>query len=94
MTILESRIARTDAAFAEVGGQLSKEEAKDLILAKLSDIASTELDRYLNTEKHEMTHAVENLWDKYAVSNQEMEKSQTASVKILKDFFKELRYFP
>ena len=40
---LQARIAKTDALLAEVGGQLTDEEAKRLILKKLYNIASREL---------------------------------------------------
>lgn len=70
---LEVRIAETDALMTEIGGQLTNEEAKRLILKKLYDIVSAELERYLNAEKRLLIQGVENLWNKYAVSNRELE---------------------
>ena len=37
---------------------------------------SAELDRYLNAEKRDLVQAVENLWDKYAVSSRQLESEQ------------------
>jgi hypothetical protein len=46
-TALEARLAKTDALFAQIGGKLTDEQARTLILTKLHDLASQELNRYL-----------------------------------------------
>jgi type I restriction enzyme M protein len=89
---LQSRIAQTDTLLAEIGGQLTVEEARRLILTKLYNIASSELERYLNTEKRALIKAVENLWDKYAVSNQLLEKHREDTLKELNVFLEGLGY--
>src|SRR5262249_29651970 len=66
--VLHTRMAKTDALIARIGGQLTEAEAKTLILKKLYDLVNQELNRYLNTEKRRLIQVVENLWDKYAVS--------------------------
>ena len=71
--VLEERIAKTDAILEAINGQLTDDEAKRLILKKLYDIASTELERYLNAEMRQLVSGVENLWSKYAVSSRELE---------------------
>jgi hypothetical protein len=48
---LQARIARTEALLAAIGGQLTDEEARTLILNKIDDLARAELSRYLNAEK-------------------------------------------
>ena len=48
---LQARLAKTDAILAAIGGQLTEEEARRLILKKLYDLATSELNRYLNAEK-------------------------------------------
>ena len=64
-----------------------------LILAKLYDIAHTELERYLNAEKRNLLlGSVEKLWDKYAVSSRELEAERDATTAKLKDFLGELGY--
>ena len=70
---LEARLAKTDAVLATIGGQLTEEKAKTLILKKLYDLANDELNRYLNAEKRRLIQVVENLWDKYAVSSRALE---------------------
>ncbi|WP_462323868.1 type I restriction-modification system subunit M [Desulfoplanes sp.] len=89
---LQARIDRTDALMAEIDGQLTDEEAKCLILKKLYDIVSRELERYLNTEKRALIQGVENLWNKYAVSSQELEQQREATLGELNGFLEGLGY--
>lgn len=89
----EKQIAGIDALFAQIGGKLSEGEAKALILRKLFDLAHQELNRYLNAEKRRLIQAVENLWDKYAVSRKQLESRQVETLGQLDGFLKGLRYF-
>jgi type I restriction enzyme M protein len=66
---LNLRLSRIDGVLAEIGGQMTDAEAKTLILKKLYDWVKEQLTRYLNAEKRVLIAIVENLWDKYAVSN-------------------------
>ena len=89
---LAKRIAHADALLAQIGGQLSEEKARELILAKLYDIAHAELERYLDAEKRGLVLGIENLWDKYAVSSQELEAERDATLRTLDGFLQELGY--
>lgn len=89
---LHARIARTDALLAEIGGQLTPEQARQLILKKIYDIARAELDRYLNAEKRELVGGIENLWDKYAIPNREIESSRLETTQKLDGFLTSLGY--
>ena len=89
---LEARLARTDALLAWIGGKHTDEEARDLILKKLYDFANTELQRYLNAEQRALTLAIENLWDKYAVSSRELESERDEALKTLDEFLQRLGY--
>jgi type I restriction enzyme M protein len=89
---LEARIARTDTLLVEIGGQITPEQARQLILTKIYDIAYSELNRYLNAEKRAMVGGVENLWDKYAVSNEKMESDRSSTAGELEGFLKALGY--
>lgn len=89
---LQARIARTDALLTEIGGQLTVEEAKLLILKKLYDIASGELERYLNSERRALIQGVENLWSKYAVSSQKLEQKREITLGELNRFLERLGY--
>jgi type I restriction enzyme M protein len=90
--VLQARMAETDALLASVGGQLTEAAAKTLILKKLYDLADQELNRYLNADKRTLFAVVENLWDKYVVSSQEIEASRDDALGTLKRFLKGLGY--
>jgi type I restriction enzyme M protein len=90
---LEARLAKTDNLLAAIGGKLSEEEARELILKKLYDLATTELNRYLNAEKRALIQGVEKLWDKYAVSSRQLEFERAGTLKTLEGFLKSLGYY-
>ena len=71
---LSARVAQVDAVFKAIGGQISDADARRLILKKIYDIARAELDRYLNEENRVLVRAVENLWEKYAVSRRALRR--------------------
>ena len=56
-----------------IGGQIREADARRLILKKIYEVARAELDRYLNVEKRAFVRGVENLWEKYAISADELE---------------------
>ncbi|MDP2268295.1 MAG: N-6 DNA methylase, partial [Deltaproteobacteria bacterium] len=89
---LQARLARTDTILIAIGGQLTEEEARRLILKKLYDLAGNELNRYLNAEKRGLFAVAENLWDKYAVSSRELERERTETLKTLDGFLRGLGY--
>ena len=89
---LEVRLAKTDGILNAIGGQLTEEEARQLILEKLYDLARNELNRYLNAEKRGLIQVVENLWDKYAISSRALEGERTETLKTLDGFLKVLGY--
>ncbi len=91
---LEKRIARTDALLSEIGGQITQEQARQLILKKIYDIARAELDRYLNAEKRALVGGIEHLWDKYAVSSRDLEDTRTHTFEELDGFLDRLGYRP
>jgi type I restriction enzyme M protein len=89
---LEARLAKTDALFSQIGGKLTDEEAKTLILKKLHDLATHELNRYLNAAKRQLIQSVETLWDKYAVSSRALETERTETLQALDGFLTGLGY--
>lgn len=91
--ILAARISQTDALLAEIGGQLSEEEARRIILKKIYDVARKELERYMNAEKRSLVWVVDNLWDKYAVSRQKLETDREATLETLDNFLVRLGYY-
>ncbi len=89
---LQARLAKTDSLFSQIGGKLTGEEAKTLILKKLHDLATHELNRYLNAEKRHLIQSVETLWDKYAVSSRALEAERTETLTALDGFLTGLGY--
>ncbi|QIO31338.1 type I restriction-modification system subunit M [Bradyrhizobium sp. 1(2017)] len=89
---LQARLEKTDAIMASIGGRLTEEEAKALILKKLHDIANEELRRYLNAEKRRLIQVAEIFWDKYALSSRSLESQRDESLKALDRFLKGLSY--
>ncbi len=90
--ILQTKINRLDKLLEEIGGIISKEEAKKLILKKHFDIINTQLQRYLNAEKRALVAAYENLFNKYYVSAKSMEEQHNQTMKELNDFLTQLNY--
>jgi type I restriction enzyme M protein len=91
-TALTARIQRADQVLADIGGQLTDEQAKTLILKKLHDLATAELHRYLNAEKRQLIASLENLWNKYAVSSKALEDERRKTLKTLDAFMAGLGY--
>lgn len=89
---INKRLAKTDALLTEIGGELTEEEAKRLILKKLYDIAYSEMNRYLNAEKRKLVASVENLSTKYAVSSRQLEQDRTDTIGSLDRFLTGLGY--
>jgi len=91
-TVLEERLAKTDAILTAIGGRLTEEDARRLILKKLYDLVEAELNRYLNAEKRALVRIVENFWDKYAVSSRQLEAERSETLKTLDGFLQGLGY--
>ena len=89
---LNARLARADAELQTIGGQIGETDARRLILKKIYDCARTELDRYLNAEKRVLVGVVENLWDKYAIGADDLERDRAATITTLDGFLTELGY--
>ena len=90
---LKARLARMDAVLKSIGGQITEADARRLILSKIYDIARAELDRYLNAEKRVLAGAVENLWEKYAISADKLESDRATTLATMNDFLTRLGYF-
>ena len=89
---LETRVAHTDELLTEIDGQVTQEQARQLILNKIYDIARSELDRYLSAEKRVLVGGVDNLWDKYAISNCALESERAETTRLLEGFVAALGY--
>jgi type I restriction enzyme M protein len=90
--VLAERLTQVDILLTEIGGQMTPAEAKTLILQKLYDWVKEQLTRYLNAAKRTLIALVEKLWDKYAVSSQELEAEREGTLKTLNEYLSKLGY--
>jgi type I restriction enzyme M protein len=81
-----------DDFLKSIGGIITSEECKILILQKHNQLIQNELLKYLNAEKRKLTAGIEKLWDKYSTPAQALETQREASLKQLNSFLKELNY--
>ena len=89
---LNARLVQVDAVLKAIGGQISESDARRLILKKIYEVARTELDRYLNAEKRLLIRAVENLWEKYAISADKLESDRATTLATIDGFLMRLGY--
>jgi len=89
---LQERLGHADALMAEIGGQLTPAEAKDLILKKLYDAMQQEMLRYLNAEKRAVVAILDKLYDKYFLPFEKLKEKQANTDSTLSDFLNGLGY--
>ncbi len=81
-----------DSKVAAKRASLTETEIKDLVFVKFHEVASAQLNTYLNREKREIIKFFENLWNKYKVSLSELTKERDEEVAKLNDYLKKLGY--
>lgn len=91
---LEKKLSRLDTLHAAIGGTITPEEARKLILQYLYDRIGNELTRYLNAEKRALIAPFEKLWDKYAVAANALEQQRESTMDELHEFLARLGYLP
>ena len=72
--------------------KISEEEAKALILERFQRLLTEQFDGYLRQYQRAFIAAVENLWDKYAVTTKEILAERDEAAAQLDSFLKELGY--
>ncbi len=89
---IQDRMKGLNAFLTSIGGMITDEEAKTLILQKHNNLVQQELHKYLNAEKRKLIAGIEKLWDKYAVSSQKLEKERIETLMELDQYLTELNY--
>ena len=89
---IKERMDGLDGFLESIGGVITTEECKTLILQKHNSLVQQELMKYLNAEKRRLIAGIEKLWDKYAVPSQQLEIQRQGSLDKLNVFLKELDY--
>lgn len=81
-------VKRLEAARAA----LTDEDCQRLVLAIFKDGLTVELERYVTAHRQQVIATVENWWDKYRVTLQDIERERDAAAKQLNEFLKGLGY--
>ncbi|MCL1678814.1 N-6 DNA methylase [Elizabethkingia miricola] len=90
--LLQSYLGKLNTQLDEIGGIITEQEAKDIILKKHFDLINTQLNRYVDNEQRALVAAIENLHSKYAVSSKALEESRLSIMEELNHFLTELKY--
>ena len=89
---LRAAIARCHALVQEIGGVITTEEARELILQKHHDLVAGCLHRYVQAEERALFAIFENLFAKYAASAETMESARQTTLVELQGFLSKLGY--
>jgi type I restriction enzyme M protein len=72
--------------------KISADEARQVIVARLGKVLIDSYRHYLRADQRACVAAVENLWDKYAVTARQIEAERDESAAALQRFLVELGY--
>lgn len=89
---MEEKLKGLDAFLQSIGGIITPEECKTLILQKHNSLVQQELLKYLNAEKRALIAGIEKLWDKYKVTSHDLENKLQDSLDKLNQFLTDLKY--
>jgi len=89
---MKEKLKGLDAFLESIGGIITPEECKNMILQKHNSLVQQELLKYLNTEKRILIAGIEKLWDKYKVTSQNLENKRQDSLHKLNQFLTDLKY--
>ena len=81
-----------DAEMESIGGLITEEETRALILQKHYNIIADQLNRYTEQERREVIMACEHLFDKYATSARQIEAKRNDMMNELNGILKNLKY--
>src|SRR5690606_35243279 len=91
-TTLQNKINSLQSLFDSIGGLITREEAKELILLKHNDLISEQLLRYMNAEKRIVINFFENLFEKYSLGVNNIEDLRQGSLSTLNHYLNSLSY--
>lgn len=83
---------KKDDLVAAARAKISEEEAKQLILERFGRLLTEQFDGYLRQYQRAFIDAIENLWDKYAVTTKQILAERDREADQLNSFLKELGY--
>jgi type I restriction enzyme M protein len=89
---LSARVATTSKLMEQMGGRITEEESRELILQKHYDLVTGHLQRYVQAEERALFGVFENFFAKYAISGEALENERTASIRGLNALMTTLGY--
>ncbi|MEM8610804.1 MAG: N-6 DNA methylase [Cyanobacteria bacterium P01_H01_bin.105] len=90
--IIKSTESNRDALVQSAREQISTDEARTVIIARLRKRLMEIYETYLKADQRACVRAIENLWEKYAVTAKEIEAARNEAAKELQAFLVELEY--
>lgn len=92
VTTLKATIEYYDALVTEIGGVMTIEETRELILQKHHDLVAGSLQRYVQAEERALFGIFENLFAKYSTSSKTMEDARKATLTKFQEYLSKLGY--
>jgi type I restriction enzyme M protein len=89
---IKSTEAKKDELVEQARLKISKDEARQVIVARLGKLLFESYRQYLRADQRACISAVENLWSKYAVTAKQIEAERDDAAKALQAFLLELGY--
>lgn len=89
---VEELLKQAEAQLASNKAKLSEAEQQALVLGFLREDLEAELERYAAAHRAKVVAALENLWDKYRVSLEQIEHERDEAARKLAEFMRELGY--
>ena len=83
---------RKDELVEQARAKITEEEAKELILARWLELLKSTYEGYLLRLVQDLVAKVENLWNKYQVTLEEIQQDRDGEADKLAGFLKELGY--
>lgn len=90
--VIKAIVSKRDELVLSAREKISQDEARVVIVARLKQLLLNTYNRYLHAEQRACITAIENLWNKYAVTAKEIEVARNKATEKLKMFLEELGY--
>jgi type I restriction enzyme M protein len=89
---IKSTQARKDELVEQARLKISADEARQVIVARLGEVLMNSYQHHLRADQRACVAALDNLWDKYAVTVRQIEAERDAAAAELQRFLGELGY--
>ena len=83
---------KRDELVESARAKIDKNEARKVIVERLRKVLMSSYFTYLRADQRSCAHAIENLWDKYAVTAKTIEVERDVASELLNAFIRELGY--